>query len=131
MHLVCHVYYFQLPYRYFTTCHLLSENTSPAERLEWDRRYMEGNEMEKSKTLVICDTGKSLFLVWLFLVYVSVVPWVFIVDAILRYIYIWITPCLSIFTNSRKCNLSLTDELILMETIHSCSIQPEEVHEEW
>jgi len=60
MHLVCHVYYFQLPYRYFTTCHLLSENTSPAERLEWDRRYMEGNEMEKSKTLVICDTGKII-----------------------------------------------------------------------
>lgn len=29
----------ELAWLYFTTCHLLSENTSPVERLEWDQKY--------------------------------------------------------------------------------------------
>ena len=35
--------------RYFTTCHLLSENTSAVERLEWDHRFSCTSQPERGE----------------------------------------------------------------------------------
>lgn len=56
-----------LAWLYFTTCHLLSEDTSPAERLEWDCKFAEapitGKDIMKNKVTV----GTLKFVLFLYI----------------------------------------------------------------
>ncbi|WAR03335.1 TBCC1-like protein [Mya arenaria] len=57
----------ELAWLYFATCHLLSENTSPAERLEWDQKFAEGSEVVQDALKNKVRVGTLKFVLFLYI----------------------------------------------------------------
>lgn len=56
----------ELAWMYFTTCHLLSENTSAVERLEWDHRFSCASQPEREALKNRVTVGTLKFVLFLY-----------------------------------------------------------------